>query len=758
MIPAAGLRYPQYSRPSPVPARACLVLVLSATMAYGQTAAPETAKETEPMTTKPAATPKHTNRLIDATSPYLLQHAHNPVDWYPWGEEALQKAKDEDKPIFLSIGYSACHWCHVMERESFENEATAAILNEHFVSIKVDREERPDLDEIYMTAVQIMTGSGGWPMSVFLTPDLKPFYCGTYFPPEDMMGRPGFTSVLNSIVEVWNNRREDVLKSADQLTQYVRQSVKMRTGQAGEVTADLLKRAVTELKESFDSAHGGWGGAPKFPSSPSIELLLRQHAHSGDAELLAMAESTLTKMYRGGMYDHLGGGFHRYSVDAQWLVPHFEKMLYDNAQLSEVYLDAYQATGDPLYARVVREILDYEIRDMQDDQGAFYSTEDADSEGQEGIFYLWGYDEVLSILGQEDSEAFCRYYNVRPEGNFNSHESYHEGLNILHIARDPAAVAKDLGMPLDDLEAKLATCRAKLLDERSKRVRPGLDDKILTSWNGLIIGSLAQAYQVLGEARYREAAEHAANFVLTAMMKDGVLLRTHRAGESRIPGYLDDYAFFAAGLTDLYEATFDVRWLQAADGLAQDMIDRFWDDTDGGFFFTIANRSDLLARTKPTYDGAEPSGNSMAAWALLRLAKLCDNKDYAAKATRILSVNQANLENAPRGFLKMLCVADFYLGPTREIAIAGAPGSDPVENFLDVLRSHYLPNKVVALIDPSSPDSASLEAQVPLLAAKTLVNGRPAVYVCENFACKQPVTTPDDLLRALGIKRGEQSI
>ncbi len=702
------------------------------------------------MVTRHDAAPKHTNRLIDSTSPYLLQHAHNPVDWYPWGEEAIQKAKDEDKPIFLSIGYSACHWCHVMERESFENEDVAKILNEHFVAIKVDREERPDIDEIYMTAVQIMTGSGGWPMSVFLTPDLKPFYGGTYYPPEDMVGRPGFKTLLRSIADAWVNRRDEVMQSAEQLTQYVRQSQDMRTGTASDVEGELLQDAVNELRGTFDSVHGGWGTAPKFPSSPSIELLLRQYLHTGETDLREMATQTLTEMYRGGMYDHLGGGFHRYSVDAEWLVPHFEKMLYDNAQLSEVYLDAYQASGDPLYARVAREILDYEIRDMQDKGRAFYCTEDADSEGKEGIFYTWRYDEILSHLGEDDGKLFCTYYSVKPEGNFTSHEPYHKGLNILHITQDPHTIAKDAGLTVEELEKRIAASRKKLMAVREQRVRPGLDDKILTLWNGLIVGSLAQAYAILGDDRYRDAATRTANFILTDMSRDGVLLRTCRNGEAHIPGYLDDYAFFTSGLIELYEATFDLRWLAEADRLSQAMIDQFWDESGGGFYFTRAGQEDVLTRTKPTYDGAEPSGNSMAAWVLLRLAKLTDNHEYAEKANRILRINQANMKSAPRGFMKMLCVVDFHLTPTQEIAIAGKEDSDAVHGFLAALYHQYIPNKVVALIDPDSKDAVALEKRVPLLAAKTLVNGQPAAYVCENYACQQPVTTPAAMLKTLG--------
>ncbi|MFA6239794.1 MAG: thioredoxin domain-containing protein [Candidatus Hydrogenedentales bacterium] len=698
-----------------------------------------------------ATKPQRTNRLEHETSPYLLQHAHNPVDWYPWGEEALKRARDEDKPIFLSIGYSACHWCHVMERESFEDEQIAEYLNAHFVSIKVDREERPDLDEIYMTAVQIMTGSGGWPMTVFLTPDLKPFYGGTYFPPRDAFGRPGFMSLLTSIAQSWDARRPEIARSADQLTQYVRQSVSMRTGAATDVTSALIEQATKDLAETYDPRDGGFGGAPKFPSSPAIALLLRQYVHTKEPRVLDMATFTLKKMCEGGMYDHLGGGFHRYSVDAQWLVPHFEKMLYDNAQLVQVYLEAYQLTDDPLFARVVRETLDYELREMQDPRGAFHSTEDADSEGQEGKFYIWTMAELMSILGEDDGKAFCSYYGVRSNGNFDSHEHYHEGTNILHVTRSREDVAAALSMSIDDLNACLARSAAKLLAVRSKRVRPGLDDKVLTSWNGLMISALAQGYQVLGEVRYREAAERAADFVLTQMLKDGVLLRTYRNGESRVPGYLDDYAFMAVALTDLYEATFDLRWLEAADAFAKTLLDQFWDPNGGGFFFTTADHRDVLLRTKPTYDGAEPSGNSMAAFALLRLAKLTDNKTYAGKGEEILRSNHVNMESASRGYLKLLCVADFYLSPAKEIAIVGESGSEPVQSFLRTLHGEYIPNKVIALLDPASTDAARVEARVPLLAAKALVGGEPAVYVCKDYACQQPVTTGEGLLKALGI-------
>ncbi|NUM56655.1 MAG: thioredoxin domain-containing protein [Candidatus Hydrogenedentes bacterium] len=707
------------------------------------------------MAIRSEAVPKHTNRLANETSPYLLQHAHNPVDWYPWGDEAIAKSRAEDKPIFLSIGYSACHWCHVMERESFESESVAEILNRDFVCIKVDREERPDLDEIYMTAVQIMTQSGGWPMSVWLTPDLKPFYGGTYYPPEDAYGRPGFKTVLNSIAQAWNERRADVDKSADQLTQYVKQSTSARMGETGALSYDLIKDAVDELSASYDHSFGGFGGAPKFPSAPSIALLLRHHYNTGDTIALEMAAFTLTRMYCGGMYDHLGGGFHRYSVDAQWLVPHFEKMLYDNAQLAPVYLEAYQATGEKLFARAAREILDYELRDMQDANGAFHSTEDADSEGQEGKFYVWTQDEIMSILGDADGYLFCQYYNVRPGGNFSSHEKYHAGQNILHVTRPADAVAKEFSMSVEDFENKLAECRAKLLAVRGARVRPGLDDKILTSWNGLMISALAQGYQVLGDARYRDAAERAAKFLLTDMRKDGKLLRTHRKGESRLLAYLDDYAFTAIGLIDLYEATFDEQWLNAADDLAGGMIAMFWDASDGGFYSTTDDHAHLIARTKPTYDGAEPSGNSMAVTALQRLAKLRDNKQYAEKAAQVLKANSANMESSPRAYMKMLCAVDFELNAPKEVAIAGAAGSGETRALLAALHAQFVPNKVVALADTAKADG-EIGKRIPLLVDKAPVGGKSAAYVCKNYACQMPVTTPEDLVKALGGKKVAQ--
>jgi uncharacterized protein YyaL (SSP411 family) len=704
------------------------------------------AQESTPVTTEEH---KFTNSLVNETSPYLLQHAHNPVDWYPWGDEALEKAKAEDKPIFLSIGYSACHWCHVMEHESFEDEEVAAYLNEHFVNIKVDREERPDLDDIYMTAVQMMTGQGGWPMTVFLTPDRTPFFGGTYFPRNDNYGRMGFYSLIHRIQETWVSKRDQINESAEKIAEEIRKLNLVGVGGEGAVTEALLAGACKELEYDFDARFGGWGGAPKFPSSPTIALLLRQYRSTGDVALLDMATTTLKRMAQGGMYDQLGGGFHRYAVDGQWLVPHFEKMLYDNGQLAQVYLEAYQLTKDPLFKRIAQEIFTYQLRDMTDAGGGFYSTEDADSEGEEGKFYIWTYQEIMEHLGEEEGKVFCQYYSVRENGNFSSHEDYHDGQNILHITRDPSELAAELSITPEALEARMDPLRAKLLDVRGKRVRPGLDDKILTAWNGFMISAMAHGYQVLGDDRYREAAERAARFVLTEMRSDdGMLLRTHRNGESKFPGYLDDHANMVIALTDLYEATFDVEWLKEADTLAQTMITKFWDEEGKGFYSTTDVHKNLIARQKSWHDGSEPSGNSMAALGLLRLAKLLDNADYYANAEDTFKVSAGQMAKSPRGYLKMLCAVDFMLHAPKEIAIAGAPGSPEVDAFLVALHGTFTPNKVIALIDPAS-ENADLTKRVPLLSGKGLMGGKPAVFVCENFVCQRPVTEVEDFLTLL---------
>ncbi|MBI3270656.1 MAG: thioredoxin domain-containing protein [Planctomycetes bacterium] len=684
---------------------------------------------------------KHTNRLVRETSPYLLQHAHNPVDWYAWGPDALEAAKKADKPIFLSIGYSACHWCHVMERESFENEETAALMNRHFINVKVDREERPDLDEIYMGAVQLLTGRGGWPMSVFLLPDLRPFFGGTYFPPRDGMGMPGFPTVLEQIARAFKARRLELGQSAEKIVEAVRDMCAIQ-GEPGAVDASLLDRACEGLVKGFDREHGGFGHAPKFPPSMELNLLLRRHRRGRDARYLEVVETTLDRMARGGMYDQVGGGFCRYSTDERWLVPHFEKMLYDNSLLARTYLAAWQATGKPFYARVARETLDYVLRDMSRAGGGFFSAEDADSEGVEGKFYVWEPAEVLSLLGDEDGRLFCEFYDITREGNF-------EEKNIPNVPTPIEEFARARKLDAETLVARLDAGRAKLLTARARRVRPGLDDKLLTSWNALMVRSMAAGWQILGDRRYLDAAIATSRFLLDTLLKDGRLLVTWRAGQAKLNAYLDDYAFLLAALLDLYESTFDRVWLDEALRLNRTVLERFWDAKEGGFFFTSDDHETLLARTKAPYDGVIPSGNSEMAMNLLRLSLLTGDADLRERAGRILSLFHESMASSPRGFANMLCALDFFLGPTTEVALAGPAGSAEVEGFLRAIHGRYLPNRVLALTDPGDPGAADLERTVPLLAGKRLADGKPAAYVCTASTCSLPVTSVEKLAEQL---------
>ncbi len=684
------------------------------------------------------ATPKHTNRLIHETSPYLLQHAHNPVDWYPWGEEALTRAKQEQKPILLSIGYSACHWCHVMERESFENEEIAAVMNELFINIKVDREERPDLDEIYMNAVQIMTRQGGWPMTVFLTPDLKPFYGGTYYPPTDRYGRPGFPKVMHAVAEAFSGQNTQVLQQADQITAHLAQMSNVVDPHHHELTEELMTNAFQNYRSQFDSHHGGFGNAPKFPPSMGLPFLLRYWHHSGNANALEMVELTLEKMARGGMYDQLGGGFHRYSTDAHWLVPHFEKMLYDNAQLVVAYFEAYQATQKPFYRDIATETLDYVIREMYDaENGGFYSTQDADSEGVEGKFFVWEPNDVEDIIGEENAEIFCEYYDITPQGNF-------EGENILNVQAPPDILARKLRIDLGELEALLADGKQKLFEAREKRIKPGLDDKILTSWNGIMIRGMAMGYQLTGKPEYLEACEKSAEFVLTTLSQDnGLLLRTYRDGKSHLNAYLEDYSYFIAGLIALYEASFEPKWLTEAERLAHLMIDQFGDDAGDGFFFTGKSHETLIVQSKSAYDGATPSGASMAIHSLLRLAKHLDNPEFHDKAVETLLLYFHQMEGMPSGSGQLLCELAFLLSTPKEIAIVGTKGDAKTAAMLAALHSTYQPNKIVAL-------SESAEGQtLPLLAGKTQVDDTATAYVCENYVCQAPTTDVEAFVELL---------
>jgi hypothetical protein len=672
------------------------------------------------------------NRLADQTSPYLLQHAGNPVDWYPWGSEALERARAEDRPIFLSIGYSACHWCHVMEHESFEDAEIARLLNEHFVCIKVDREERPDLDQIYMNAVQLMTGRGGWPMSVFLTPSLKPFYGGTYWPPTARGGMPGFNQVLAAVTDAWQHRRAAANDQADALAEHL-SSVAAPPVEPGELDAELLHLAAGAIGRAFDATHGGFGSAPKFPHPMDLRLLAHVWYRTRDDNLLRIITLTLDKMAGGGIYDQLGGGFHRYSVDERWLVPHFEKMLYDNALLVPCYLDAYLITGNADYARVARETCDYVLREMTDPQGGFYSTQDADSEGEEGKFFLWSPDEVEAVLGPDAAKTFNYVYDVTPEGNFE------HGRSILNRPKTLAQCVQILKCDLADLERELGESRAKLLAVREHRVHPGLDDKVLVAWNGLMIEALVLAGGALDEPRYPAAAARAADFIWSQMRRpDGRLLHSWRDGSAKLDAYLDDYACLANALVSLYEADFDERWIDAAIELADFMLRLFDDPQRGGFFFTASDHETLITRPKDLYDNAVPSGNSMAALALLRLGKLTGRSDFLSAAERTLRAGVPLMQQAPLATGQLLLALDMHLGPSKEIVILGDPRQSDTSAALVGLRHRFVPNKVVACRAPDKVAAGAM-ALDPLFEGKRLDGPQPGVFICERFACQEPV-------------------
>jgi uncharacterized protein len=669
------------------------------------------------------------NRLANETSPYLLQHAHNPVDWYPWGAEALGRAKVEDRPILLSIGYSACHWCHVMERESFENPRIAELMNASFVCIKVDREERPDLDGIYMQAVQAMTGQGGWPMTVFLTPDGTPFFGGTYYPPADRAQMPGFPRVLGAIADAWQNRRGEVLASGARLRDQLQASLHPAVDDA-DLSTDILREGARGLIAQYERHDGGFGSAPKFPQPMAIEYLLRWWRRTHDAEALSAVTHTLERMATGGIYDHLGGGFARYSTDNEWLAPHFEKMLYDNAQLARAYLMAYQATGNAFFQRVVEQVIEYVLRDMTDPSGGFYSTEDADSEGEEGKFYLWTPTQVEEVLGPADARLFCAYYDVRQPGNFERRAS------ILRVQHTPLEVAERLGVPEAGLLAALARGREVLFEARSKRVRPARDEKVLAAWNGLMLRALAEAAAVLDRADFLEAAQRNAEFLLREMYVDGRLHRTWKPGHTaRLNAYLEDYANVADGLLALYEATFEPRWLQASQELAERILEDFADTENGGFFDTATDHETLITRPKDIFDNATPSGNSVAADLLLRLAVLTDRQDFRAAAEGVLKLLQNAMRRYPLGFARALNALDFFLDTPKEVAIVG----DDVHALRRAVFEPFVPNKVVA----------GAGAPVPLLEGRAARNGHALAYVCEHYVCQAPTNDPEQLRQLL---------
>ncbi len=690
------------------------------------------------MSIQQASEYKFTNSLINETSPYLLQHAHNPVDWFPWSEEALERARREDKPILLSIGYSACHWCHVMAHESFESEPIAKLMNEHFVNIKVDREERPDLDSIYMNSVMMMNGHGGWPMTVFLTPDGVPFYGGTYYPPVDRGGMPGFPRILISIAEAYRAKRDEIAQSAESILGELKRLDSLKP-QQGNLSHEITDHAATQLLRLLDPVYGGFGRAPKFPPSMTLSFLLRQFARTKDQGSLDAVELTLQRMANGGMYDQLGGGFHRYSVDEKWLVPHFEKMLYDNALLLRIYLDAFLATGKEFYKRIATETLDYVRREMTDSSGGFYSSQDADSEGEEGRFFVWTPAEVETLLGENDAKLFCRYFDVSEFGNF-------EGHSILHVDADAESIAKFMRVSVDELNRVIERGKKILFEAREKRIKPFRDEKTLTAWNGLMLRSFAEAARVLDRQDYLEIAVSNANFLLNELKKDGRLLRTHKSGESKLNAYLEDYAYLADGLLSLYEATFDVRWFNEARTLVQTMIEQFWDEEEGGFFFTSSDHEKLIARTKDWYDNAAPGGNSVAAHVLLRLALLTGDEGYRSKAERILNLLKPAMMRSPNAFGHLLCALDLYLSSPYEIAIVGMPESADTRLMIEAVFKNYLPNKVVALAAPGKVESS---AAIKLLEGRNQIEGKTTAYVCRNFYCEAPVTDSSNLKERL---------
>ena len=677
----------------------------------------------------------HTNRLIDETSPYLLQHAHNPVDWYPWGPEALERAKAEDKPIFLSIGYSACHWCHVMERECFENEEIAGLMNKWFICIKVDREERPDIDDIYMRAVQALTGSGGWPMSVFLTPDLEPYYGGTYFPPEPKYGRPGFGEVVTGLGRAWKEDRENVITRGQQLAKQISTENVM----TGEVKPNVLAKGAGRMLSNYDRRWGGFGQSPKFPHSMDLRVLLRHWRESGEEAALEAVRTTLDRMAEGGIYDQLGGGFHRYSTDEKWLIPHFEKMLYDNGLLIPVYLEGYLATGDENYARIVRGSCEWALREMLTDSGGFASTQDADSEGVEGKFFAWTPEELVEVLGAKHGAWAAAWYGVTDEGNFE------HGTSALWRHQPAQQVADGLHIELDELEAAMNEARIKLFAHRDARVHPGTDDKILASWNGLMISALAQSYQVLGDPRFLDAARGAANYVLRDMrQEDGALFATARNGRAHLNAYLDDYAFMIQGLIDLYESDFDTRWLKEALALEGIVHARFLDKQHGGYFSTGNNHEKLIARLKSPQDGALPSGNGVQALNLMRLAELTGSPELAERAQNTIQSFGAGLNQYPQGFSQLLIAIDFAATGPREIVIAGEPTDPQTRAMLEAVRSRFLPQRVVALSGPN-PDAEL----IPLLEGRPAPEVGARAFVCRDFVCKQPAETAEELAAQL---------
>jgi uncharacterized protein YyaL (SSP411 family) len=703
------------------------------------------------------------NRLVKEKSPYLLQHAFNPVDWYPWGEEAFEKAHKEGKPIFLSIGYSTCYWCHVMEREVFENDSIAALMNKFVVSIKVDREERPDIDRVYMTALQAMTGSGGWPMSIFMTPDLKPFFAATYIPPTPKSGRAGFSDLLQHIHEIWTHDRQKIYESSEKVGEYLRQ-VSAPAVKATEAGQEELEKGFASFSRMYDSRNAGFGSAPKFPRPVSLYFLLRYYKRTGEQHALEMSLETLRKMARGGIYDHVGGGFHRYATDERWHVPHFEKMIYDQAQLVISYLEAYQITHDVFFAEVARDILAYVQRNMTDSNGGFYSAEDAESvidrsnpeKKEEGAFYTWTKKEIDANLSAQESRVLDYYYGVQDKGNVVAGPQRSLGAkNILYIAHSMEETAKYFNLKPESVRKTLSLAKEKLSQQREKRPKPHLDDKILVSWNGLMISAFARAYQVLGSEEYLRAAEHASSFVLKTMYdpKTRILLRRYRDGEARFEATLEDYAFLTQGLIDLYEASLDIRWIKNAIELTERQNALFYDSKDGGFYDITGSDKTILIRTKESYCGAEPAGNSIAIFNLLRLSQMTDNRNYRQMAERSLAYFGQQMTTSPQDVPQFLAALDFSLSKPMQVIIAGKPRNQDTQAILKELHSRFIPNKIVLLADATEGQEV-LSSYIPFVEGIRMVNGKATAYICENYACQLPTSDLRVLAQQLDRKQG----
>jgi len=693
-------------------------------------------------------TERKQNHLAQEKSPYLPQHAATPVDWYPWGEEAFEKARREKKPIFLSIGYSTCHWCHVMEHESFEDTEVAKLLNETFVCIKVDREERPDIDHIYMSVCQAMTGSGGWPLTIVMTPDQKPFFTGTYFSKTGRFGRPGMMELIPRIKELWETKHKEIIESADRVAASLQQPARSTSG--AELGETVLKTAQAQLAQRYDEIYGGFSNAPKFPTPHNLNFLLRRYRRSGDKQILQMVEHTLHMMRRGGIYDHIGFGFHRYSTDHEWLVPHFEKMLYDQALLALAYLETHQITKNEECAQTAREIFTYILRDMTDPEGGFYSAEDADSEGEEGKFYVWTQKELCNLLSADQADLIVKVFGVTAKGNFAEEASGKlTGSNILHLKQPLSEVASDLKLSEKELHARLEAIRTKLFTVREKRIHPYKDDKILTDWNGLMIAALARGAQVLKEPRYAQAAQKAVDFVQKNLINDkGRLFHRYRNGDAAIQASISDYAFFIWGLLELYETNFDVTYLQKALDLNEDLLKHYWDEKSGGFFFTPDDGEKLIVRTKEIYDGAIPSGNGVAMLNLLRLARITGNTKLEEKAAAIGKTFSNDISRYPAAYTQLLCAVDFGVGPTYEVVIAGKAQAPDTQTMLKTLQAEFVPNKVV-LLRPAAEDKPPITRIAEYTQHQIPQNGKATAYVCLNQNCKSPTNDPAQMLKLL---------